>query len=362
MKKIILIAVVVIVAAVIVLFAFKNGDSSNNGDTKLVTVEKGEIIEKAMAIGQIEPYKEIAVKSKISGIVKKLYVEVGDTVLAGDALMDILPQPTPLEYTEAKRQLEIAEIEAANSKRLYDRAQELWEKQLIPREEFDSQKAKCDQDKLRHKLAQDRMQLLQEGALAASRDKKENTIRSPIKGTVLAKNVDEGDPVTPLTSYQDGTELLFLAEMSDLIFRGTVDEIDVGKLVAGMPATIKIGALPKDTVTGIVYKISPKARKEQSATVFDVEINLTDYGTINLRAGYSANAEIRIKEALDILIIPERLVEFESDTAYVYTLDSLGQEARKQIETGLSDGITIEVVSGLEEGDQIVEQPPKELF
>ncbi|MFH2055126.1 MAG: efflux RND transporter periplasmic adaptor subunit [bacterium] len=362
MKKIILIVLVVVVAAVIVLFAFGNGDSSTDGGAKLVTVEKGEIIEKAMAIGQIEPFKEIAVKSKISGIVKKLYVEVGDTVRTGDALMDILPQPTPMEYTEAKRQLEIAEIEAANSERLYKRAEELWDKKLAPKEDFDSRKAQYEQDTLRLKLAQDRMQLLQEGALAASHDKKENTIRSPIDGTVLAKNVDEGDPVTPLTSYQDGTELLYLAEMSDLIFRGTVDEIDVGKLKAGMPATIKVGALPKDTVTGVLYKISPKARKEQSATVFDVEVNLATYGDINLRAGYSANAEIRIKEAHDILVIPERLIEFDSDTAYVYTLDSLGTETRKQIETGLSDGITIEIVSGLSEGDQVVEKPPKDLF
>lgn len=362
MKKIILISLAVVVVAAIVLFAFGNGDSSENGGDKLVKVEKGEIVEKAMAIGQIEPYKEIAVKSKISGIVKKLYIEVGDTVRTGDPLMDILPQPTPLEYTEAKRQLEIAQIEAANSKRLFERAQELYEKQLVPKEEFDSKQAQYEQDTLRLELAQDRMQLLDKGALTSSRDKKENTIRSPIDGTVLAKNVDEGDPVTPLTSYQDGTELLYLAEMSDLIFRGTVDEIDVGKLKAGMPATIKVGALPKDTVTGVVYKISPKARKEQSATVFDVEINLTSYGDIQLRAGYSANAEIRIKEAHDILVIPERLVEFESDTAYVTTQDSLGQQERKQIETGLSDGITIEVVSGLAEGDQVVEKPPKDLF
>jgi HlyD family secretion protein len=276
--------------------------------------------------------------------------------------MDILPQPTPLEYTEAKRQLEIAEIEAANSERNYERAKGLHEKDLIPKEDFDDEKAEYEQDKLRLKLAQDRMQLLEEGALAASKDKKENTIRSPITGTVLAKNVDEGDPVTPLTSYQDGTELLYLAEMSDLIFRGTVDEIDVGKLSQGMPATIKVGALPRDTVSGILQKISPKARKEQSATVFDVEIGLTDYSGINLRAGYSANAEIRIKEAHDILVLPERLVEFDEDSAYVYVLDSLGTEQRQQIETGLSDGITIEIVSGLDEGDQVVEKPRKELF
>lgn len=362
MKKVGIAAFVVVVVAVIIVFAFGNGSSSKENGAKLIAVERGEIVEKAMAIGTIEPYKEIAVKSKISGIVKKLYVEVGDTVGEGDALMDIMPQPTPLEYTEAKRQLEISEIEFENSERNFNRAKELFDKKLISTDEFDSKSASYEQDRTRLKLAQDRMQLLEEGALAASQGKKENTIRSPIAGTVLAKNADEGDPVVPLTSYQDGTELMYLADMSDLIFRGTVDEIDVGKLREGMPVTLKVGALPKDTVSGVLYKISPKARKEQSATVFDVEIHLTRAHDVNLRAGYSANAEIKIMEARDILVIPERLVEFDADTAYVTIQDSLGNQTRKQIETGVSDGITIEVVSGLEESDMVVEQPPKNLF
>jgi HlyD family secretion protein len=238
----------------------------------------------------------------------------------------------------------------------------LYEKELTSKDDFDTKKSAYEEDKARLDLAKDRMQLLEKGALAASQGMKENTIRAPITGTVLSKNTDEGDPVVPLTSYQDGTELMYLADMSDLIFRGTVDEIDVGKLKEGMPATLRIGALPKDTVGGVLYKISPKARKEQSATVFDVEIHLKNTGQVNLRAGYSANAEIRIMEARDILVIPERLVEFSSDTAFVTVQDSAGIQTRKQIETGLSDGITIEVASGLQENDMVVEKPPKELF
>lgn len=362
MKKVFIIAFVLVVVVAIIVFAFKNGSSSKEEGIKLVAVQRGDILEKAMAIGTIEPYKEIAVKSKISGIVKKLYVEIGDTVREGDPLMDIMPQPTPLEYTEAKRQLEIAQIESDNSERNFNRVKELYERDLSSTDDFDTKRAAYEQDQARLKLAQDRMQLLEDGALAASHGKKENTIRAPISGTVLSKNADEGDPVVPLTSYQDGTELLYLADMSDLIFRGTVDEIDVGKLREGMPVTLKVGALPKDTVSGVLYKISPKARKEQSATIFDVEIHLSKTDEVNLRAGYSANAEIRIKEARDILVIPERLVEFAADTAYVTVQDSLGNQTRKQIETGLSDGITIEIVDGLEENDQVVELPPKNLF
>lgn len=362
MKKVVLAVVVIVVVAGIIVLAFSNGSSSKETGAKLVPVQRGDIVEKAMAIGTIEPFKEIAVKSKISGIVKKLYVEVGDTVHEGDPLMDIMPQPTPLEYTEAKRQMEIAQISSDNSERNYNRAKELYDKELTSKDDFDTKKAAYEENKARLDLAKDRMQLLEKGALAASRGMKENTIRAPITGTVLSKNTDEGDPVVPLTSYQDGTELMYLADMSDLIFRGTVDEIDVGKLKEGMPATLRIGALPKDTVGGVLYKISPKARKDQSATVFDVEIHLKNSGQVNLRAGYSANAEIRIMEARDILVIPERLVEFAGDTAYVTVQDSAGAQVRKQIETGLSDGITIEVASGLQENDVVVEKPPKELF
>jgi len=149
--------------------------------------------------------------------------------------------------------------------------------------------------------------------------------------------------------------------MEDLIFKGTVDEIDVGKLRAGMACEIKVGALPKDTVTGTVLRISPKAHKEEGSTVFDVEIKLTNLGTSLLRAGYSANADIIITKKQDILVIPERLIEFKEDSTFVETQDSLGIIDTIPIETGLSDGINIEVVSGLSEGDLLIERPPREI-
>ncbi|UCD16497.1 MAG: efflux RND transporter periplasmic adaptor subunit, partial [Candidatus Zixiibacteriota bacterium] len=152
-----------------------------------------------------------------------------------------------------------------------------------------------------------------------------------------------------------------LAYMEDLIFKGTVDEIDVGKLSANMEAEIKVGALPKDTVKGMVQNISPKAHQDQGSTVFDIEIELIDLGTRLLRAGYSANADIIISKKEDILLIPERLIEFLNDTAYVETQDSLGIISKVAIETGLSDGINIEVASGLSEGDMVIERPPREI-
>jgi HlyD family secretion protein len=359
MKKIILGVVVLAVVAVVLVLAFGNGKSSKTSDVKLVKVERGEIVEKAMAIGTIQPYKEIQVKSKISGIVKKLYVEIGDSVKEGALLIDIAPQPTPMEYTEAKRAVEIAQVNFDNAKLTYDRSKELHDKQLISESEYDTRKTEFDQSQLQLRLAQERLQLTEQGSLKTANLKVESTVRSPITGSVLSKNVNEGDPVVPLTSYQDGTALITLADMHDLIFRGTVDEIDVGKLKEGMPVTIKIGALPNDTVSGTLYKISPKARKQESATVFDVEVKLPNSEKTRLRAGYSANAEIIIKQAKDILTIPERVVDFRGDSAFVMVQDSMGKEDRRAIETGLSDGITIEVTKGVKEGETIAEKPVK---
>jgi HlyD family secretion protein len=359
MKKILLVVGVVAVAVVVVIFAFGKGGSSKPSDVKLVKVERGEIVEKAMAIGTIQPYREIQVKSKISGIVKKMHVEIGDSVKEGDPLLDISPQPTPLEYTEAKRAVEIAQLNLDNATSNFDRSKELYAKQLISQSEYDAKKNEYDQSQLQVKLAQDRMQLIDQGSLKSSNLKVESTIRSPITGSVLSKNVNEGDPVVPLTSYQDGTPVITLADMKDLIFRGTVDEIDVGKLKEGMPVTLKIGALPNDTISGTLYKISPKARKQESATVFDVEVKLPGAARTHLRAGYSANAEIIIKQAKDILTVPERVVDFRGDSAFVLVQDSMGNKDRRVVETGLSDGITIEITKGVTEGESIAEKPAK---
>jgi HlyD family secretion protein len=169
--------------------------------------------------------------------------------------------------------------------------------------------------------------------------------------------------VVPLTSYQPGTELASVADMGDLIFKGTVDEIDVGKIAVGLPCRIKVGALPDDIVTGHLSRIAPQAQKNEGATLFDVEIELDEGQTIVLRAGYSANADVVIREKNDIVLLPERLVLFEDDLTFV-EIPGVGPEAEPEkieIELGLSDGLNVEIVSGLAEGDQVVQRPPKEI-
>ena len=360
-KKVIIIGAVVVVVAVFAFLALK-GSGGKKQSNNSVKVEIGSIIDKALAIGQIEPKNQISVKSKISGIVKKVFVEMGDSVKKGDRLVEIRPDPTPLEYAEAKRQVEIDSVNYENQKKGYLRIKELLAKKLVSQQDFDQASRGAGEADLRLKLSQERLSLIERGKTNIAGRKIESVIKASITGTVLERKINVGDPVVPLTSYQAGTELFTLADMNELIFRGTVDEIDVGKLKEGMTTLLKIGALPNDTIEGVLYKISPKARKEENATLFDVEIKITQTGPSLLRAGYSANADIIIKKKEDILLIPERLVEFVEDTAFVQVKDSTsGEIEKKTIETGLSDGLNIEVTEGLKEGDLLMEKPPKEI-
>ncbi|MGB2698330.1 MAG: efflux RND transporter periplasmic adaptor subunit, partial [Candidatus Zixiibacteriota bacterium] len=238
MKKVILIGGGIVIIILVMFFLFK-GSGKNNPGITLVKVEKGEIVDKAIAIGNILPKNEIAVKSKISGIVRKVFVEMGEKVRKGDRLIDISPSPTPLEYAEAKRNVELAEVDYENARSEYQRARELSEKNLISQQEFDQKSKRYKEAKLRMDLATEKLSLIEIGKTQIADKKIESVITSPITGTVLQRRVEEGDPVVPLTSYQAGTELMSLARMDNLIFKGTVDEIDVGKLEEGMETVIK---------------------------------------------------------------------------------------------------------------------------
>jgi HlyD family secretion protein len=334
--------------------------NANDSGFATVAVARGPIVEKALAVGAIRPKKEIAIKSKISGIVLKAFVEMGDTVRAGDPLFEIIPDPTPIELTEARREVEIARNVYDNALLQFDRQTKLRDQGIVSDREYEQANRDVGDAQIRLQLAEERLALTEKGKVSSAELTVESVIRAPITGTILELLVNEGDPVVPLTSFQAGTPLATAAEMSELMFKGTVDEIDVGKLHEGMPARIQIGALPEAEVEGTVYKIAPKSKTEEGATLFDIEIELTPSETV-LRAGYSANADIVVREQSATLFIPERLVSFEDGEAWVEVPGpAAGAEPeRRKIEIGLSDGINVEIVAGLNENDLVVERPPK---
>jgi HlyD family secretion protein len=356
--------IILIVAVIIVLIAavsmFSNSEDQENGRAT-VEVQKMNIVDKALAVGSIEPVVEIEVKSKVSGVVGKLYANVGDFVKQGDPLVEVKPDPTPLELAQAKREVEMATIEMQTLEKELKRSQQLRAKGLISDQEFELLQQQAEESKLRHQIAKERLELIEKGKVRIADTKIETVVKSPLTGFILEKNVNLGDPVVPLTSYQPGTAIMRMADMKDLIFKGTVDEIDVGKINEGMPCELQIGALPGAEISGEVTLISLKARKEDNTTVFPVEIKILEVGDAVLRAGFSANAHIIIARKDSVLAIPERVVTFRNDSAFVQI--PLGEEGsqEKYVKTGLSDAINIEVLEGLQEGEKVLEKEVKEI-
>jgi HlyD family secretion protein len=359
MKKVFFygLGIILVVIALLLIFGSKNG---RGPEYKLVEAKKGSIAEKALAVGTIEPDKEIKVKSAISGIVSEVYFKIGDTVETDAPLFKVSPNPTPLAYAEARRGMEIAGVTMDQVLKEKQRMSQLYNERMIASSEMDAVDARYNEASLRYKIAMEKFKLLEKGRISFSDKNIDSVIKSPITGVVLSRDVNVGDPVVPLTDFQPGTELCAMADMGKMLFKGTVDEIDVGKLIPGMIAEINVGALPDTRVEGKLVRISPKARKDGNATLFDIEVEVVKITGKMLRAGYSATCYVKIREKKNVLIIPERLVTFEEGKRCVEIKE--GETIRKvEIKTGLSDSLNIEVVDGLKEGQQVVERPPREI-
>lgn len=349
---------VLIVAALVFILGSTDGE---DGALPRVKVTRGTIIDRALAVGTIEPENEVSIKSKVSGVVNRIFADAGTYVKAGQPLLEVRPDPTPLELADAKRNVELAEVELKTMMKEKTRQESLRTKQLISNREYEDFQRRYEEADLRLKIAREKLALLESGRVRIGDKNIESIIKAPIDGYVLSKTVEVGDPVTPLTTFQEGTVLMKMANMSRLVFKGTVDEIDVGKLKEGMEVEIKVGALPTDTVRGVLSKISLKAEKKDQATVFPIEIAIPKSNKATLRAGYSANANIIIQKKQSVLMIPERVVTFRNDSAFVNVALPGGKVEERYIKTGLSDAINIEVVQGLAEADSVEEKPVKKI-
>jgi HlyD family secretion protein len=356
---------VVVAGAAVGGYAWFSAKGNKGNGLKQVEIGRGSITEKAVAIGKIEPRLKFKVKSKISGIVRNCYFEIGDRVKSGDVLFDIAPDPTPAELSEAQRAVELAQAAYTRAEADYERAQDLSVAKILSRGDLDLKKEAFEHARISLAQARDNLELVKKGKITGGGQGMSSVVRAPAGGVLLERLVDPGDPVVPLTSYQAGTDLASIADMRELLFRGTVDEIDVGKLHEGLPARLKIGALPDEVVRGRLTRIAPQAIEKDNAKLFEVEIELDPGQKIVLRSGYSATADLVIREKEDVVLVAERLVTFEDGGKKTF-VERPGAEPGKEpqkveIAVGLSDGLNLEVVSGLKAGDKVIERPPREI-
>src|SRR2546422_781958 len=337
-RAIIIVAVFVVLSLGAMAATGKLGGKKTDGP-KAVPVVRGTLVDKALAVGTIEPRVEVSVKSILAGVVRQRFAAVGDFVKRGQPLLELSPNPTPLEMVELRRNVELREIELKNLERDLARQQELRSRNLISPADIEAAQQRVDESRNQLSLAQERLALQEGGKVLTGGKQVETVVRAPIDGYILEDSIEIGDLVVPLTPYQAGTVLMRMAAMRDLIFRGTVDEIDVGRL----------------------EKIWLKAHKQEQATVFPIEIVLTEVAGATLRAGYSANAEVIISRRDSVLYIPERLITHRHDSSFVTLRTGPGKTAERAIKTGLSDAINIEVLEGLQVTDSLVEPPPREI-
>ena len=303
--------------------------------------------------GKIEPRNEVNVKPQINGIIAELYKEAGQQVKEGEVIAKLRVIPDMNSLSSAQSRVRLAEINLKQAKTNYEREKALYDKKLVSDEEYDQVLQAYNQAQEEKAAAQESLEVIRDGVSTRNTTGSSTLVRSTITGLILDIPVKVGNSVIQANTMNDGTTVATVANMSDLIFDGNIDETEVGSLVEGMPMHISIGALPDYSSEAALEYISPKAVENNGANQFEIKAAVQVNSDHMIRSGYSANAEIVLETLAQVLSIPESALEFDGEDTYVYRKNASGGYDRIQVQTGLSDGINIEVKSGLQAGDKL---------
>lgn len=321
---------------------------------KEFTTKTGDISKTTLITGKIEPRNEVNVKPQISGIITDIYKEAGDVVKAGEVIAKVKVIPDMSQLSSAESRVRLAEINAKQAQTDYDRDKVLFDKHLITAESFDKVSQTLHQAQEEVKAANDALEVVRDGVSKSNASASSTLIRSTISGVILDIPVKVGNTVILSNTFNDGTTIATLANMKDLIFRGNIDETEVGQLAIGVPMKITIGALQDVKLNASLEYISPKAVENNGANQFEIKAAIDIKGAKSLRSGYSANAEIVLQTAKNVLTIPESAVEFSGDSTFVYLVKGKGEQKtyeRHPVTIGISDGVNIEIKKGLSNKD-----------
>ena len=312
-----------------------------------------DITRTSVVTGKVEPRNEVNIKPQINGIISELYKEAGEMVKEGEVIAKLKVIPDMGSLSSAESRLRLSEMNLKQAETDLNRQKALYEKDLVSTEEYDKVLQAYNQAKEERSAAQEALEVIRDGVSSSNAGSSSTLVRSTITGLILDIPVKVGNSVIQANTMNDGTTVATVADMSDLIFNGSIDETEVGSLVEGMPMRITIGALPDYSSEAVLEYISPKATESDGASQFQIKAAIVPSDTHTIRAGYSANAEIVLQEAKGVLSVPESALEFNGDSVFVYLMSSPQVFERIPVKTGMSDGINIHVLSGLTEG-QIV--------
>lgn len=306
--------------------------------------------------GKIEPRNEVNIKPQISGIITELLKEAGQTVQAGEVIAKVKVIPDMGQLSSAQSRLRLAEINLKQARTDYEREKVLFDKGLVSADEYDKIHQAYNQAREERSAAQDNLEVVRDGVSSSNANASSTLVRSTVTGVILDIPVKVGNSVILSNTFNDGTTIATVANMNDLIFRGNVDETEVGQVNVGMPMTITVGALQDLKFNARLEYISPKAVEANGANQFEIKAAVQVPEKTGVRSGYSANAQIVLAEALHVLTVPESAIHFEGNNTYVYLVQGEGKNKtyqRRDVKVGLSDGVNIQIKSGLTTNDRV---------
>ena len=320
------------------------------------TPKKDTLQRTTIITGKIEPRNEVNVKPQISGIITEIRKEAGQFVQAGEVIAKVKVIPDMGQLSSAESRVRLANINLKQAEVDYEREKNLYDQKLVSADEYDKVRQQLNQAKEELKAAVDALEVVRDGVSRSNASASSTLIRSTISGVILDIPVKVGNSVILSNTFNDGTTIASVANMNDLIFRGNIDETEVGQLTIGMPMKITVGALQDVSFEASLEYISPKAVESNGANQFEIKAAVNTLQDSRIRSGYSANAEIVLARAESVLTVPESAIEFSGDSTFVYVL--VGSTDKKQYErrpvtVGLSDGVNIEIKKGLTDKDRV---------
>jgi HlyD family secretion protein len=330
----------------------------NSEDPVVYETEQAErrtIIKKTVATGSILPLEEVLIKPNISGVIEEIYVEGGDFVKSGDMIAKIKVVPNLNALNDAKNGIEDARITLEDQRRNFERQSELFSKGVVSKVDLERAQVTYDQAKQAYSAANKRYDIVQTGTTSGLSNSANTLIRATVSGMVLEVPVEVGNQVIESNNFNEGTTIAAIADVDKMIFEGKVDESEVGKIKENLPLEITVGAIENKVFAAVLDYIAPKGKAENGAIQFEIKGTLNKGDTVFIRAGLSANASIILARADSVLAIKEALVQFDADTKKPFVEITTGDQqfTRKDLELGISDGIYVEIKSGITAEDKI---------
>ncbi|MGL4293635.1 MAG: efflux RND transporter periplasmic adaptor subunit [Bacteroidales bacterium] len=317
-----------------------------------VSPSKMTIEKKTVATGKVEPRDEVLIKPQISGIITELYKEAGERVKEGDVIAKVKVIPEMSQLNQAQSGVRQTKIDLEQAEKEYNRIKALYDNKVVSKEEYEKSYTLYNTAKESFQRAVDNLEIVTEGISKRSGEFNNTMIRSTISGMVLDVPVKVGNSVIQSNTFNDGTTIAAVADMGDMIFKGNIDETEVGRIREGMPIMLTVGALQDTQFPAQLEYISPKAAEENGAILFEIKAAAQIPDSVFVRAGYSANAEIILDKRTDVISLPENCIEFVVDSTFVYRMTGTDTDPvyeRMPVKVGLSDGLNIEVISGVTE-------------